>query len=117
MVAKGTERVVSLLPHLRAQGNVALTGLANCTGISSKNTAERFRFNFCSADAQEIIQDANTGCVFIATRHNLHARLVCDGLRAGRAVFVEKPLCLSEGELKEIMPQVLGNAFGRMIAP
>ena len=40
--------------------------------------------------------------MFIATRHNLHASLTIDALRAGKKVFVEKPLALTAGELKEI---------------
>jgi predicted dehydrogenase/threonine dehydrogenase-like Zn-dependent dehydrogenase len=101
-IGAGNFATASLLPHLRAMDKVALTGLANSTGVSGKNTAERFRFNFCSADPKDVIENPETQCVFIATRHNLHAPLVRDALSAGRAVFVEKPLCLNELELKEI---------------
>jgi predicted dehydrogenase len=41
--------------------------------------------------------------LLIATRHNLHARQVCAGLRAGKHVFCEKPLCLHEDELRDIV--------------
>ncbi len=35
-------------------------------------------------------------------RHDSHAGFVLDALRAGKHVFVEKPLCLTLGELEEI---------------
>jgi predicted dehydrogenase len=41
--------------------------------------------------------------VAILTRHHLHARQVIDALVAGKHVFVEKPLCLSEAELSAIV--------------
>ena len=39
----------------------------------------------------------------ITTRHNLHASMVLDTLRAKKHVFVEKPLCLNRTELDEIV--------------
>jgi predicted dehydrogenase len=36
------------------------------------------------------------------TRHDLHAPIVRDALRAGKHVFVEKPLCMRPEELSEI---------------
>ena len=40
--------------------------------------------------------------VFIATRHDSHAEFVLKALKAGKHVFVEKPLCLTIEELEEI---------------
>jgi len=122
-IGAGNFATASLLPHLRALDTVALMGLANSTGVSGKNTAERFRFGFCSTDAKDVIENPETHSVFIATRHNLHGPLVCDALRAGRAVFVEKPLCLNENELKQIVSlyrasnTLLLTGFNRRFSP
>jgi polar amino acid transport system substrate-binding protein len=102
-IGAGNFATASLLPHLRALSTVQLTGIANSTGVSAKNTAERFRFQYCAATAAEIINDPQTDCVFIATRHNLHGSLTVEALRAGRSVFVEKPLCLNRSELLQIV--------------
>jgi predicted dehydrogenase len=47
--------------------------------------------------------------VLIATRHNLHAPLVIAALGADRHVFVEKPLCLTRGELAQIDTALAGS--------
>ena len=50
--------------------------------------------------------DVNT--LFIATRHDSHAKYVIDGLRGGKNVYVEKPLCLNIEELNEIEKLCVG---------
>jgi predicted dehydrogenase/threonine dehydrogenase-like Zn-dependent dehydrogenase len=63
------------------------------------------------------------GAVLIGTRHHLHAPLVLQALAAGRHVFVEKPLCLTEEELAAIDAAVTASAgsvqvgFNRRFAP
>ncbi len=51
--------------------------------------------------------------VVVATRHHLHARQVLAALAAGKHVFCEKPLCLSEDELRTIVRCLLGNPPSR----
>jgi predicted dehydrogenase/threonine dehydrogenase-like Zn-dependent dehydrogenase len=91
-----------LLPALKADAQVQLVMLANARGISAKKAAEEFGFARCTTDANEVLRDPEIDAVFIATRHNLHGPLATEALAAGKAVFVEKPLCLSEAELERI---------------
>lgn len=65
--------------------------------------AERFGFEFCCGDEKDILGNEDINAVFIATRHDSHAEYVIKGLNAGKHVFVEKPLCLNEEELKKII--------------
>jgi predicted dehydrogenase len=59
----------------------------------------------------------------ITTRHDSHARLVCEALRAGKHVFVEKPLALTDDEVDAIAEVhaaargVLCVGFNRRFAP
>ena len=46
--------------------------------------------------------DPTVDAVLIATRHHLHAEMVEEALRAGKHVFVEKPLALTETELESL---------------
>lgn len=92
-----------LLPVLKRMRDVNLVGVATATGINAKNVARKFGFTYCTTDYNEILNDEKINCVFIVTRHNLHAKLVIEALKKGKNVFVEKPLCLNEEELKEII--------------
>ncbi|MCS6884940.1 MAG: bi-domain-containing oxidoreductase [Acidobacteriota bacterium] len=123
-IGAGSFATASLLPHLRDSAAVVLRGVANSSGVSAKNVAERFRFAFCTTSSQQVMADSETAAVFIATRHDSHARLVCEALSAGKAVFVEKPLCLEEDELRRIVETwrqagcpLLMVGFNRRFAP
>jgi polar amino acid transport system substrate-binding protein len=77
--------------------------VAAATGLSAKNTADQFGFALSTTDAQEILGDEKAQLVFIATRHDSHASLAAEALRRGKDVFVEKPLALTEDELREVL--------------
>jgi predicted dehydrogenase len=61
--------------------------------------------------------------VVIATRHDLHADLAASALRAGRGVYVEKPLALSRDQLLSVCrawsasEAILAVGFNRRFAP
>lgn len=91
-----------LLPNLAHETKVQMVGICAATGISAKDTAQRFAFNYATCDAQQILDDPGINTVLIATPHNLHASLALMALRGGKRVFVEKPLALKMDELKEL---------------
>ncbi|HXG64051.1 MAG TPA: bi-domain-containing oxidoreductase [Blastocatellia bacterium] len=92
-----------LLPIVRRSAKVKLTGIATATGVSAGNTAEQFGFAYSTTDYARILDDEQTHCVFIATRHDSHAALAAEALRRGKAVFVEKPLATTEEGLREVI--------------
>ncbi len=77
-------------------------GVATTTGVTAQHIAKKFGFAYATTDYQEILRDTAIGRVMITTRHNLHGPLVLEALAAGKHVFVEKPLCLTEAELAHI---------------
>ena len=91
-----------LLPHLTKRSGVKLTGVCTSTGKSAQQAARRFNFGLATTDPAALLGQDDTDAVFIATRHGSHASLVSAALRAGKHVFVEKPLCIHEAELGEI---------------
>lgn len=111
-----------LLPHLRRRG-VRLHSLATATAASAAHTRRKFGFAEAGCDAEALVADPRTNCLVIATRHDLHARLAAAGLRAGKCVFVEKPLALNEDELGGVMaaarnhPGRLLVGFNRRFSP
>jgi polar amino acid transport system substrate-binding protein len=80
-----------------------LRGLATGKPVNARKIAEKYKFEFCATDASEIIHDKEANLVFVTSRHDSHARYVTDALRAGKSVFVEKPLALDNEELDAVM--------------
>lgn len=64
--------------------------------------ARRFGAANASTDYAEVLSDPGIDAVLIVTRHNLHASMALDALRAGKHVLVEKPLVLNRDELRQI---------------
>jgi predicted dehydrogenase/threonine dehydrogenase-like Zn-dependent dehydrogenase len=111
-----------LLPALKKIEGVKLLGVATTTGVTSQHIAKKYGFAYATTDYQAILQDAAIGSVIITTRHNLHGRMVVEALAAGKHVFVEKPLCLTEAELRDIIEAYDGSrllmvGFNRRFAP
>jgi predicted dehydrogenase len=110
-----------LLPALRDAG-AEILAVASEGGLSAADVASRFELARAAGSADEIFADEEIDAVVIATRHSTHAELAAAALRAGKAVFVEKPLALSEAELLEVETALEGAAplmvgFNRRFAP
>ena len=88
-----------LLPNVAGNN---LINVATARATTAKNIANKFGFDNCTGDAENIINNPQINTVFIATPHNLHAPYVIKALQADKNVFVEKPLCLTKEELEEI---------------
>ena len=93
----------TLLPALKQERQVHLRGVVTASGLSARGVAERFGFSYASSEPADVFSDPEIDAVVIATRHDTHARLVAEALEAGKSVFVEKPLALTEAELKAVM--------------
>jgi len=115
------------LPALRKAG-AHLEAIASNSGVSGLHAQRKFGITRALTDATALINDPALGAVIIATRHSSHAGLACAGLRAGKHVFVEKPLALSRAELNDIeevwtetrtleRPPLLCVGFNRRFAP
>ncbi|MBX3008341.1 MAG: bi-domain-containing oxidoreductase [Melioribacteraceae bacterium] len=72
-------------------------------GHTSRSVAQKFGFDNAATVAEEVFNDKSINTIFITTRHNLHAENVINGLQNKKNVFVEKPLCLNERELDQII--------------
>jgi polar amino acid transport system substrate-binding protein len=92
-----------LLPNLKKTALGHFTGVATATGLSCNHVAEKFGFDYATTDYREILNDPATGTVFIATRHDMHAPIVCEALQAGKNVFVEKPLAIDREQLDAVV--------------
>jgi predicted dehydrogenase/NADPH:quinone reductase-like Zn-dependent oxidoreductase len=83
-----------LIPAIRRTG-ARLGIIAARGGVSAAHAGRRFGFRTVASDSSAVFDDPAVGAVFIATRHGSHAQLACEALRAGKHVYVEKPLALT----------------------
>jgi hypothetical protein len=91
-----------LIPAFKKAGAV-LQKVASSGGVSAVHFGRKFGFVEATTDSVGVLADETINTVVIATRHNTHARFVCEALRAGKHVFVEKPLCITLNELELII--------------
>ncbi len=101
-IGAGSYAQSHLLPNIPKSKEVTLAGVMTSTGTSSRSVADRYGFDFCTGNDRDILENPAINTVFIATRHDSHGDYVLKALNAGKHVFVEKPLCLSKGELDRI---------------
>ena len=110
LLGAGNFAVSTLLPAIKRVGGVEMIAGSAAKGSHARHAAEKFGFSSCTTDEQEILNDPSINTVVIATRHHLHARQVIAALRYGKHVFCEKPLCLNEEELGQIVAAVTDRA-------
>jgi predicted dehydrogenase/threonine dehydrogenase-like Zn-dependent dehydrogenase len=91
-----------LLPALAKQKNVQLHTLATGSGASVEHSARKFGFINQATDAKAIWKNEIIHAVIGLTPHSQHAQLVKSALEHGKALFLEKPLCVTEDELTEL---------------
>ncbi|AGF78355.1 putative dehydrogenase [Desulfocapsa sulfexigens DSM 10523] len=122
-IGAGSYAQGSLLPNIPGNdSDIVNKGVMTSSGTTSKTVAEKFSFEFCTSDKADIFGNTEINTVFISTRHNSHAEYVLEALQTAKNVFVEKPLCLTLGELAEIENAATGDShlmvgFNRRFAP
>jgi predicted dehydrogenase len=100
-IGAGNYATRTLLPAFKAAG-AQFHSIASSGGVSGLHAGRKFGFANTRTDTQALIDDPATEAVVITTRHDSHARWVIKALEAGKPVFVEKPLCLTQDELVAI---------------
>ncbi|WP_329404168.1 bi-domain-containing oxidoreductase [Streptomyces melanogenes] len=123
-VGAGNYATSMLLPHLTGRDGVELSTVVTTTALSAANAKRKFGFAEATTDLDAVLGDKSIDAVFVVTRHSSHAELTRKALLAGKAVFVEKPLALTEDDLADVLAAVeeSGNdrlqvGFNRRFAP
>jgi predicted dehydrogenase/threonine dehydrogenase-like Zn-dependent dehydrogenase len=122
IIGSGNFTGATILPNLKKL-NTDMSYLASSGGLSSTTLAKKFNIAKSTTDYTKILKDAEVDLVFITTRHNSHASMVLEAMKAGKSVFVEKPLAIKEEELEEIVSNYkksnvnISVGFNRRFAP
>jgi predicted dehydrogenase len=102
LIGVGNFARLVMMPAFGRLRGVSWRGVCSAKGMNAEHSGRKVGFAFAASDVEEIWKDHETSAVFIATRHDLHADLVVCALRAGKHVYIEKPLCVDPAELEEI---------------
>jgi predicted dehydrogenase/threonine dehydrogenase-like Zn-dependent dehydrogenase len=91
-----------IIPNVKKTDGLEIVGLCTATGVSAHGTGAKHDIKYITTDYNELLQNKEINTVFITTRHNDHGEKVLNSLKAGKNVFVEKPLSIVESELDKI---------------
>ena len=103
VIGAGNYAKSMILPHLPALAGLSLEGICTARGANAEALARRYGFRFATTDAAQLLADAEINAVMVATRHDSHARYAAEALRAGKHVYVEKPLAMNDEQLQPVL--------------
>ena len=121
IIGAGNFTSMTMLPVL-GELNAPLYSIASASGLTGTSLAKKYKIGKSTSDYKSIINDPAIDLVMITTRHNEHAHMVVESLKAGKHVFVEKPLALNRQELDDILAVYDGSktltvGFNRRFSP
>ena len=111
-----------ILPNLK-RCNADIKYIASSGGLSSTIMAKKYNIANSTSDYNQILEDEDVDLVLVTTQHHMHAKMTMEAIKAGKSVFVEKPLALNQKELDEIIGAYKNNnvnisvGFNRRFAP
>lgn len=121
IIGAGNYTGMTMLPALSSNG-APLYSIASASGVTSTALAKKYKIGKSTTDYHSILNDPTIDLVMITTRSNEHARMVVEGLNAGKHVFVEKPLSIDREGLDNVLSAYDGTktltvGFNRRFSP
>ena len=124
IIGAGNFASATMVPALK-KAKAEIKYIVSAQGLNAKILAKKAGAENATSDYAVVLHDNEVNMVLVTTRHNLHAKMILEALRAGKSVFVEKPLCLNVSELDEIIDAyhetppnvILTVGFNRRFSP
>lgn len=121
IIGAGNFTSMTMLPALSSI-NAPVYSIASASGLTGTALARKYKIGKSTTDYKSILADPAIDLVMITTRHNEHAGMVVESLKAGKHVFVEKPLAIDRQGLDAIIAAYDGTktltvGFNRRFSP
>ncbi|MBX2905921.1 MAG: bi-domain-containing oxidoreductase [Taibaiella sp.] len=121
IIGAGNYTNMTLLPALATSG-ASLHSIASASGVTGTALARKYKIGNSTTDYKTILAEPAVDLVMITTRSNSHAGIVVEGLKAGKHVFVEKPLSIDRKGLDDVLEAYDGKktltvGFNRRFSP
>jgi polar amino acid transport system substrate-binding protein len=111
----GNYATATLLPALKATGRMEFHGVVTASGRTAQAVSRQFGFAYAGQSFDDLLEDGSQ-VIGIASRHDTHASCAAHALRAGKHVYVEKPLALDmEGLLAVRAAMAAAPNFSLMV--
>ena len=115
ILGAGNFASTTIMPILKElKKDCQVLGVASSTGLSAQSLATNFKIKNKYTTEEEILNSPEIDAVLILTPHFNHAELVIKALSKGKAIYVEKPLALTNDSLVEI-EEAIYNADNPML--
>jgi predicted dehydrogenase/threonine dehydrogenase-like Zn-dependent dehydrogenase len=101
IIGAGNYTKMTMLPALK-KAKAEIQYIASNTGVSGTFLAKKYGIEKSTTDYKVLLSDPACSLIIITTRHDLHDKMVVEGLLAGKHVFVEKPLSITQAGLDAI---------------
>jgi len=80
-----------------------LVGICNRTLSKAEQLRDDFGYEFATSDYRELIERKDIHVIDVCTPNNVHREQIVAALQAGKHVYADKPLCITDGEADEIV--------------
>lgn len=97
------------VPNLNRAGGYKIKCLASATGTNAASSAKLYPIDYITSDYTEILKDPEVDLVMVATRHDTHAKIAIEAAKAGKHIFVEKPVVTNEEDLSALTEAIVQN--------
>lgn len=90
-------------PAFNLVDNSELIAVMRRNAVKAEDYATRHNVPKWYNNADDLINDPNVNAIYIATPPNVHAELSIKALKAGKAVYVEKPMALNHEQCMQMI--------------
>jgi len=108
-IGAGTYASLKLIPILAKKKNVQLNGILTNSGYTAYKQGHKHNFQYSTSEIADILKDKNTNAIFVCTRHSTHYHYTSEAIKAGKSVFVEKPIVINNTELESLKKIYIQN--------
>lgn len=114
IIGAGNFTKMTVLPTMKGLG-AHYKYISSAGGLTAKALANKYSIANSTTDYRTILNDGEVDLVMITTRHHQHASMTTEALKAGKHVFVEKPLALNAQELEQLI-DAYNTSSGKSVA-
>lgn len=101
LIGAGSFAKAMHLPNVeKLKPRLKLVGVCTGTGATALTMGRQLNVSLVTNDYREMLNSSEVDAVLVSTRHNNHAEITEAALKAGKHIYLEKPLALTMEELE-----------------